>query len=303
MIKKSDKIEISIIIPVYNQGEALNVVLQSFNKQENVHTKFEIIIVDDGSKPPIEESFIDRLNLRFPINYIWQQNAGRAEARNVGVNKALGEILIFCDADRIPERNFVSKHYDMCMRNRNSINFGNAQDYFGREDFSVFDDASYIQLEKYSRKSIYYNKIKNLFDEYGYSTSLITWCAFLVGNSSMHKDKFLEIGGFDNSFREWGFEHYDFALRAMKKNLKIRNCDYISNYHIPHKRIENFYRDMIRESIKILIDNHGVKVNLLEDFLFGRISLQSFDELYSGKLSDELKKIDKQIFYKFLEKE
>jgi hypothetical protein len=57
---------------------------------------------------------------------------------------------------------------------------------------------------------------------------------------------------------------------------------------------------MIRQSIEILQSKHKNNVNMLEKYLLGEISLQSFDELYSGNLSNELKKCHQQIIYKQL---
>lgn len=100
----------SVIIPVYNQLFSLLLVLQGFAKQSIETDEFEIIIVNDGSKditPDTEKLFESIVSNCMVIH---TPNNGRAFARNIGINAASTNILIFNDADRIPSSNFVEKH-------------------------------------------------------------------------------------------------------------------------------------------------------------------------------------------------
>ena len=86
---------ISIVIPLYNKGFIISETLDSVLAQ--TFTDFEIIIVNDGSTDngfEIVSQFSDKR-----IKLFQQQNKGAAAARNLGIEKATGELIAFLDAD------------------------------------------------------------------------------------------------------------------------------------------------------------------------------------------------------------
>ena len=89
--------QLSIIIPAHNDWNSLNGCLRSLAEQADC-LKFEVIVVDDGSREPAPESIL-QWNNRYPLSIIRQPNAGVAAARNRGIQEAKGEILVFTDAD------------------------------------------------------------------------------------------------------------------------------------------------------------------------------------------------------------
>lgn len=90
---------ISVVIPVYNRAKTLNRALKSVLAQ--TFQDFEIIVVDDGSKPPISIATNDKVRL---IRH--QKNEGAASARNTGIQNAIGEFVAFLDSDDewLPEK-------------------------------------------------------------------------------------------------------------------------------------------------------------------------------------------------------
>lgn len=86
---------ISIIIPLYNKESCIKkTVLSVLNQSYN---NFELIVVDDGStdnSANIVKSIYDKR-----IRYLLKDNGGPSSARNLGVKKALGQWIIFLDAD------------------------------------------------------------------------------------------------------------------------------------------------------------------------------------------------------------
>lgn len=92
-----DKVQISIIIPVYNAEKWLDRCLNSILIQN--YPSCEIILVDDGSpdsSPLICEKY-SSMDPRFRT--IHQENMGVSAARNAGLNVADGRYIMFVDAD------------------------------------------------------------------------------------------------------------------------------------------------------------------------------------------------------------
>jgi glycosyltransferase involved in cell wall biosynthesis len=93
----------SIIIPVFNRPDEVDELLHSLTEQGS--TDFEVIIVEDGSSVPckgVVDGFQDELN----ISYYVIENSGPAGARNYGMEKAVGEYIIFFDSDCIIPRGY-----------------------------------------------------------------------------------------------------------------------------------------------------------------------------------------------------
>jgi glycosyltransferase involved in cell wall biosynthesis len=115
--------ELSIVIPVYNEDESLPELCSWIQRvmQENAFS-YEVILVDDGSSDHSWE-VINRLRAANPhIKGIkFQRNYGKSAALNEGFKAAKGDVVITMDADmqdspdEIPElrRMILDDHYDM----------------------------------------------------------------------------------------------------------------------------------------------------------------------------------------------
>ena len=92
----------SVIIPVYNQYESLLYTLKGFSNQKDINKNdFELIIIDDGSDDELHdlnENDLEKMETEgLLIKVIHQSNMGRAKARNIGVENAESDLLIFCN--------------------------------------------------------------------------------------------------------------------------------------------------------------------------------------------------------------
>lgn len=103
--------KISVIIPVYNTPLLkFHKCLESFSKQ--YFRDFEVIIVDDGSTCPYLNVVEDFKGLIPQIQVIRQKNRGVSAARNLGLAKAEGEFIVFCDADDFVEPDYLENLMD-----------------------------------------------------------------------------------------------------------------------------------------------------------------------------------------------
>jgi glycosyltransferase involved in cell wall biosynthesis len=94
-------IDLSIVIPLYNEDESLPELAQWIDKvciAHNIH--YEVIMVDDGSKDK-SWKVIENLSLQYPnIRGIkFRRNYGKSAALNVGFEAAKGDVIITMDAD------------------------------------------------------------------------------------------------------------------------------------------------------------------------------------------------------------
>lgn len=98
------KIEkLSIIIPAYNEGNTIHLILDKIKAVELIdNIQKEIIIVNDYSKDHTEQAINDYKALNADLNIQYYQhevNKGKGAALHTGIAKATGEYLIIQDAD------------------------------------------------------------------------------------------------------------------------------------------------------------------------------------------------------------
>ena len=90
-------IDISVIIPVYNVEKYLRRCIDSILNQS--FTNYELILIDDGSRDSSGD-ICDEYSKKYKqIKVFHQENKGQAAARNKGILNALGEWIVFVDAD------------------------------------------------------------------------------------------------------------------------------------------------------------------------------------------------------------
>ena len=108
-------VEISVIMPAYNEEDHLDESLNSIINQS--FKDLEIICVNDGST----DNTLDRLN-EFAskdarIKVYSQENQGPGGASNTGLSKATGKYIYFMDADDILELNALEEFYSIMQEN------------------------------------------------------------------------------------------------------------------------------------------------------------------------------------------
>ena len=89
--------KVSIVIPVYNKAEYISNCLESLLQQD--FDDFEIIVVDDGSTDDSGRICDEKAAQNSRIRVIHTENGGVTAARRKGVEQAVGEYIMFVDAD------------------------------------------------------------------------------------------------------------------------------------------------------------------------------------------------------------
>ncbi|MGN1228089.1 MAG: glycosyltransferase family 2 protein [Prevotella sp.] len=91
--------DISVIIPIYNKAEYVELCLESVLEQDV--ESFEVIAVDDGSTDE-SGALCDDMARRYPnLRVLHVENGGVTAARRIGLEQARGKYVTFVDADDI----------------------------------------------------------------------------------------------------------------------------------------------------------------------------------------------------------
>ncbi len=137
---------------------------------------------------------------------------GPSVARNAGVEAAQSAITILLDADLVPSTEFVASHVAFRALYPDTIGCGRILPY---------EPAYTSYLDRAAKPEF-------ALDRGGVSDELPFYQAF-SGNLSLTPEIFRSVGGFDSQLR--AFEDIDFAYRAHRQGIAVRNCPDAIAYH------------------------------------------------------------------------
>lgn len=211
----------TIQLCTYNRAALLERVLDACCEQTIADDAYEIVLVNDGSTDDTPR-VIERARLRASCAFtvVNQANAGLSKARNAGIARAAGERIIFIDDDVLPLPNFVAEHLRAQERHRGAIVRGGAVEV---------DDPDDLPPPVWS--------IRNYSGNYFWTT-----------NVSVPLGTIRDIGGFDESFSEYGWEDIDVGLRLRQAGVRAIFHPQALVYHVkPRPRVEGVEK-MLRQA-------------------------------------------------------
>lgn len=245
---------VSIVIPCCNNESTIIDTIQSIQKQS--YTQIEIIIIDDGSIDDTYNIVSSYVSQHSGIVFKKQLNQGQSVARNIGLEIAKGEFVVFVDADDLLAHNYLeecltifSKQPELLMVYSNMYVFERENSVFKLDDFNILKFL-----------------LKNCIPIY----------------AMMRTKKLKEVGGFDSQLRN--HEDWECWIRMIKTYgpfiFKINEPLY---YY--RKRLN---RDSITDiSVNKLAEENSffyIYIKHYEFYAHHNITIMNlFDNLYQGE--------------------
>src|SRR5437762_845486 len=88
---------VSVIVPAFNEARVIESTISSLLNSD--YPSFEIIVVDDGSQDRTSEVVREQFDDEPQVQLFTEANAGKAEALNLGLRHARGDVIVALDAD------------------------------------------------------------------------------------------------------------------------------------------------------------------------------------------------------------
>lgn len=111
---------ISILMPTYNRRRFLPFIIRNLKAQDYPHKKLQLVIHDDGTEPLIED-YVTFKNAINPIKLKYIRNKNKlsiGEKRNILVQNANNNIVVFMDDDDLYEPTYISHSYQTLKENK-----------------------------------------------------------------------------------------------------------------------------------------------------------------------------------------
>lgn len=201
--------ELSIIIPTFNRLRILKEVLEALEQCQSPEDGYEVIVVSDGSSDGTNE-WLREWTPRYPFHFIEQAHSGPSAARNLGVQSAVSNRLLFLGDDIIPDRELLVAHAKR------------AKEYDNSDDIAVL---GYVTWDARMRLTPFLSHINEYGLQFGYSLISnyedVPYNFFYTSNISVSKSRFIELGGFDREFSSAMWEDIEFGYRFKQAGMRI----------------------------------------------------------------------------------
>ena len=206
----------SVIVPYYAQPRELARTLAALEGQTYPRELFEVVVVDDGSPRPLARPRSTPLDLKVARQE--DLGFGLARARNTGARAAAHDVLLFLDADMLPEAGWLAAHARWHHAVPDAVTQGL------RAHVSVDGvDAGMIRNRPGTLKELFAGREVDpvpWFELYWARTDDLTskrddlFRAVAGANLGVRRGFYELVGGFDESFTQWGGEDTEFVYRA-----------------------------------------------------------------------------------------
>ena len=214
---------VTVVIPYYEAPEALGLTLAALEGQSYPRELFEVVVVDDGSRIPLRRPTGTSLDVT--VLHQEDRGFGAPRARNKGARAASHDILVFLDCDMMPEAGWLAAHarwhhvlsdaFTLGFRAHVEVEGVDAAMVRGREG-SLEDLFSGRPAERPEWIEFHMARTNELT-----STSDDIFRVVTSGNLGVGKAFFESIGGFDESFTQWGAEDTEFGYRAYARGALL----------------------------------------------------------------------------------
>ena len=241
--------KVSVIIAVYKDVEALELIIESLKNQ--TYKNFEVIIAEDGQDEKMQ-AFIKSIK-DLDIKHTSQEDIGirKTKSLNNGIIASEGEFLIFIDGDCIPYSTFIESYVkisqDGFIISGRRVNLGPKYSKKLRNKI-----ISPLELEKtfllryifisqdckegHSEDGFYFSPdgwIYNKFIKNRKASTSILGC-----NYACFKKDIIAINGYDEGYGETAIgDDTDLEWRFKALGCKIKSAKNVANvFHLYHSR-------------------------------------------------------------------
>ena len=215
----------------------------------------EVFVVDDGS-PIAAADVLDRTSLGLDVRAVRVQHAGQAQASNAGALLGTGDIVVFCDSDMVLNpwslgqiaRALTIDGRALCFGFRENADPGDPRidpAAIGRglhaDDVLLLGDDNRLRFDVPGYPSSLFAATRQLQDLTGGRCALppghMTWSLPNMAFGCLlacRRADFLDIGGFDGRFVNWGYSDTELCARWIASGRPLLPVFTANALHVRH---------------------------------------------------------------------
>jgi GT2 family glycosyltransferase len=207
------KRELSVVVATHDRLELLVELLGGLARQTLATHRFEVIVVDDGSRVPVRPA-VSALDLPFALTLVEQSNQGAAAARHQGIVRASGDVVVIVDDDMRVPPDFLAQHLAAHERG-DTLVLGHIMD--GGTGRRPLFDRMHASL------------LRARWEAYRTGRERARGVDVCTGNVSFRRDAYLAVGGFDRDLLR--SEDRELGVRLEKAGARLAFADGARTVH------------------------------------------------------------------------
>lgn len=217
----------SVVIPTYNRAEILQMTLAALYQQSVQLQDYEVIVVSDGSTDKTSKVVAVFSKKYKNFHFIKQKNQGQGVARNTGIKKAKGDVVVMIGDDIIPTHDFLYEHqkFHYLYPEENSAVLGFTAWHPGLKINNFMKwmvDGSSV-MGRFGGHQFAYEKLQG--------KKLANHNFFYTSNISIKRKLLLKFP-FDPAFSSYGWEDVELGYRMEQEaGLKLYYNSWAVGYH------------------------------------------------------------------------
>jgi GT2 family glycosyltransferase len=200
--------EVSVVIPTRGRPAVLGETLAALARQGGATGRMEVLVGIDGADPETLDLLAERASqVPWPLVALPLPRGGQGRARNAGIARARGRIVLLLDDDILAGEELVEEHL---------------RQHAGREDRVV---TGSLPLAAPPGEPAHHRAVRRWWD--GELAAMAapghrpSFRDFVTGNVSVPRAALLAAGGFDPDFVGYGREDYELGYRLLRRGLSF----------------------------------------------------------------------------------
>lgn len=216
---------VSVVIPVRDDTERLMLCLEALGNQTYPNDRYEVLVVDNGSKEslePVVSRFVNAAVVR-------EDQPGSYSARNKGLSLARGEIIAFTDADCIPVSTWIEKGVEKLLE------VPGCGLVAGRIEVFYKNSERVNAIELYESVTVFRQQ-----------RTLEVWQFGVTANLFTFRSVFEDVGFFDDSLISGG--DYEWSRRVYWHGYKQVYAEDACVHHPARSSLSELHKRVAREA-------------------------------------------------------
>lgn len=306
-------LRVGVVIPVFNRTGLLQRTIAGLTRQTYPEQLLAVFVADDGSTEDVAGA-IAELGVDLDITVVRREHEGygAGQARNLGAEAAAAaDVLVFFDADCIPDEDAVTRHAIwhhladnlVVIGSRHHIDTAEVSPELIREGAGLrrlafgTDVPDLDSWESEDHRKILHRRTASL------RRGDMAFRSLVSSNFSIRRDRFIGHGGFSGDFTRWGGEDTELGWRLWNDGAFFIDDPLAAIYHqtqedagavgwrersreandgliqskIPHRHYRKSSRNIINERPKVSVLVHQPDARRLEE-LANQVLSQRLDD-------------------------
>lgn len=198
-------LKVSVVIPTLNRADLLATTIDRIESQTFPRDNYEVLVIDNASNDDTRRVLAQKSLLYANLRTFRQTKRGAAATRNVGIQNATGDVVLFIDDDIEADENLIQAHVTYHERDARVSAIG----------------AVVTPWASSADPFLRYLCHRGIVNPYSLTASPMDFSYYHTGNVSSPRALLQAVNGFNEEFSIYGMEDIELGYRLEKAGSRM----------------------------------------------------------------------------------